>query len=192
VNISRRIALLASTLFAVAPGALTSLADGAEMRVPVTFSGGYETDPRDHGRPVALVAGGLGVKPEVFREAFRGVTPSPSGPPTREEARRNKDALLKVLGPLGITNNRLDEVSNYYRYRPQAGERWPTSPAKAEAIVEDGKIKRIVVADGGSGYNTPPKATVAGFENVPLVVKLRFAADLKRNGSVEIIDAAKP
>ena len=159
----------------------------AETRVPVKFSGGYETDPRDGGRPVALVAGGLGVKPEVFREAFRGVTPARNGPPTREEAHRNKEALMKVLGPLGVTNDRLDEVSNYYRYRPQNGERWPTSPAKAEAIVENGRIKRIVVTDGGAGYNSPPTAAVEGV-NRPLRVKLQYGADLKKNGSVATIE----
>jgi hypothetical protein len=42
----------------------------AEAKVPVTFSGGHETDPQDRGRPVVLVAGALGVKPEVFRKAF--------------------------------------------------------------------------------------------------------------------------
>jgi hypothetical protein len=175
-------------LFAITALSLAGRSPAAETRVPVTFSGGYETDARDGGRPVALVAGGLGVKPEVFREAFRGVTPSRNGPPTREEAQRNKQALLKVLGPLGVTNDRLDEVSNYYRYRPQNGERWPTSPAKAEAVVEDGRIKRIVVTDGGSGYCASPKAVVAGFETAPLRVTLRFGADLKKNGSVGAID----
>src|SRR5438045_1713230 len=70
----------------------------AEKTVPVTFSGGHETDPKDGGRPVVLVAAGLGVKPEVFREAFRGVTPARDGRPTPEQARKNKEALLKVLG----------------------------------------------------------------------------------------------
>src|SRR5262245_37904643 len=84
----------------------------AESRLPVTFSGGHETDSRDHGRPVVLVAGALGVKPEVFREAFSGVRPAKNGKPSGEEARRNKDALMKVLQPHGVTNDRLDEVSN--------------------------------------------------------------------------------
>jgi hypothetical protein len=38
-----------------------------ETKVPVNFSGGHETDPRDHGRPVVLVAAALKVRPEVFR-----------------------------------------------------------------------------------------------------------------------------
>jgi hypothetical protein len=69
-----------------------------------------------------LIAAALGVKPEEFRQAFSGVTPAKGRGPTAEEARRNKDALMRVLGPLGVTNDRLDEASDYYRYRPQAGE----------------------------------------------------------------------
>src|SRR5262245_38839813 len=106
-------------LAAVAGCARSLLAE--DMKVPVTFSGGHDTDKRDGGRPVVLVAAGLGVSPDVFRKAFRGVTPAKGGPPTGEQARRNKQALLKVLGPLGVTNDRLDEVSDYYRYRPEKG-----------------------------------------------------------------------
>ena len=45
-------------------------------RIELNFTGGYDTDPRDHGRPVVLVAAGLGVAPEVFREAFSHVHPA--------------------------------------------------------------------------------------------------------------------
>ena len=48
-----------------------------ESRVPLMFSGGYETDPG--GRPVALIAGALRVPPDVFREAFRDVRPARGG-----------------------------------------------------------------------------------------------------------------
>ncbi len=48
----------------------------AERKVPVTFSGGHGTDPRDYGRPVVLIAAALKVKPEVFRKAFSGVRPA--------------------------------------------------------------------------------------------------------------------
>ena len=164
----------------------------AETKVPVTFSGGHETEPRDRGRPDVLVAAALGVKTEVFREAFSGVTPARGGPPSEEEARRNKAALMKVLGPHGVTNERLDEVSNYYRYRPQRGEHWPTTPAEAHAVVEDGKVKQIVVTNPGSGYSTPPKATVQGMEKTPLKVTLRFGKDLKKNGAIDAIEIASP
>jgi len=159
-----------------------------ETKFPVKFSGGHETDQRDHGRPVVLVAAGLGVKPEVFREAFSNVRPAKNGKPSGEEARRNKEVLMKALGPHGITNERLDEVSNYYRYQPQKGNLWPTTAAKAHAVVEDGKVKRIVVDEGGAGYSSPPTATVEGMQNVKLKVNLSFGKELKTNGAVEAIE----
>jgi hypothetical protein len=137
-----------------------------------------------------LVAGALGVKPEVFREAFSGVRPAKNGKPSGEEARRNKEALMKVLQPHGVTNDRLDEVSNYYRYQPQRGQLWPTMEAKAQAIVEDGKIKQIIVTEAGSGYSSPPKATVEGVANVQLAVTLQFDKDFKKNGAVAAVKAA--
>jgi hypothetical protein len=163
-----------------------------ETKIPVTFSGGHDTDPKDHGRPVVLVAAALGVKTEVFREAFSGVTPARDGRPSPEEARRNKDALLKVLKPYGVTNERLDEVSNYYRYQPQRGELWKTTAAKAYAVVEDGKIKSIVVTTAGSGYSTPPTATVKGMESVQLKVTLQFGKEFEKNGAISSIEVPAP
>ena len=157
----------------------------------VTFSGGHDTDPKDGGRPCVLIAAALGVKTEVFREAFSGVTPAKNGRPSGEEARRNKAALLKVLRPYGITNERLDEVSDYYRYRPQNGELWKHKEAKAHAVMENGMMK-IVVTDPGAGYSSPPKATIKGMEKVDLVVKLHFDKDLRKNGSISSIEMKKP
>jgi hypothetical protein len=168
--------------------ALACWVQAEEMNLPVMFSGGHETDQRDHGRPVVLVAGGLGVKPEVFREAFSNVHPAKrEGGPTGEEARRNKEVLMKALGPHGITNDRLDDVSNYYRYQPQKGKLWPTTAAKAHAVVEDGKVKRIVVDEGGGGYSSTPTATVEGMNRLKLKVTLSFGKDLKKNGAVASI-----
>jgi hypothetical protein len=165
-------------------------ADGAH--VPLTISDGHEIGNNDYGRPVVLIAAALEVKPEVFREAFSGVTPARGGKPTPEQARRNKEALMKVLQPHGVTNDRLDEVSNYYRYRPQEGELWTHTPAKAHAVVVDGKIKEIVVTDGGSGYSSPPTITVKGFEGAHFDVELHFGKDLKTNGSIASITVAEP
>jgi hypothetical protein len=165
-------------------------ARGGETELPVTFAKGHETDPRDHGRPVVLVAGALEVSPEVFREAFKGVTPSRSGPPSREEAQRNKRALMKVLAPHHVTNDRLDEVSNYYRYRPQAGEMWPTTEAQAHAVIEDGKIKKIVIDKAGAGYSSPPRATIKGLPDARLDVTLEFSKDFEKNGSIRAIEIA--
>ena len=159
-------------------------ADVGDAKPAVIFSGGHETDPKDRGRPVVLVAAGLGVKPEVFREAFRGVKPAKDGKPSDEEARKNKAALMKVLMPYGVTGESLDEVSNYYRYKPGKGNLWRTTPAKAYAVLENGTVKRIVVTDSGSGYSTAPKAIIGGMDKVALKVKIEFSKELKKNGSV--------
>src|SRR5690606_28900096 len=96
---------LSSPIHAAEPTAAAS----AATRVPVVFSEGHDTDPRDKGRPVVLVAGALGVTPEVFRDAFSKVRPAgPDRGPTGEEARANKAALMAVLGKHGITNDQLD------------------------------------------------------------------------------------
>ena len=182
----------AITLAVTFAGMVCLTARAAETKVPLTFSGGHEIGPNDYGRPVALLAAALEVKPEVFREAFSGVTPSRNGPPSKDEAQRNKSALMKVLRPHGVTNDRLDEVSNYYRFRRQRGELWPTSPAEAYATVENGKIKQIVMTNPGSGYCTPPKAIVPGMEGTPLKVTLRLVRNLKENGAIGSIEIASP
>lgn len=163
----------------------------AETKLPVTFSGGHELGKNDYGRPCTLMAAALGVKPDEFRKAFSGVTPARGRGPTGGEARRNKAALMKVLTPLGVTNERMDEVADYYRFRPQDGELWPTKPAQAEAIVSDGKIVKIVVTDPGSGYCTPPKATVKGFESVRLEATIKYDKDLKKNGGIEAVEIVR-
>ena len=162
----------------------------AEKEVPVTFSGGHEIGRNDFGRPVVLIAAALNVKPEVFREAFSGVTPAKGRGPSGDEARRNKAALMKVLSPHGVTNERLDEVSNYYRYQPQENRLWPTTAAKAHAIVEDGRIKRIVVTNPGSGYCSPPQVKVEGIEGTEFKVKLEVGKDLKKNGGIGAVEVA--
>jgi hypothetical protein len=159
-------------------------ARAAEREVPLVFSGGHAIGEGDFGRPINLMAAGLGVKPEQFREAFSGVTPAKGRGPTKDEERRNKAALMKVLKPLGVTNERMDEVANYYRFRPQSGEMWPTAPAKGYAVVEDGRVKRVVVTEPGSGYNTPPVVTVEGVEGVKLRARVSFGKELKTNGGV--------
>lgn len=161
---------------------------GDPTKPVVIFSGGHDTDPQDKGRPVVLIAAALDVKPEVFREAFSGVTPAKDGKPTKEEAQRNKAALMKVLEPHGVTKERLDEVSDRYRYKPGGGELWRTRPAQAYAELDQGKIKRIVITDPGYGYSTPPKAVVTGMESIPLKVTIQFDKDLEKNGSVKSIE----
>ena len=96
------------------------------------------------------------------------------------------------MEPHGVTNERLDQVSDYYRYQPQKGELWKITAAKAYALVEDGKIKEIVVTDLGSGYSTPPQAKVRGMEQIPVHVRIQFDKDFKKNGSIKSIEVAIP
>lgn len=164
--------------------------ESQETRVQLVFSGGYETDPRDGGRPVALVAGALGVPSEVFREVFRQVRPARGGPPQPEQVRQNKAVLMNGLGKYGVTNERLDVVSNYYRYVPGRGNRWPTRPATGYAVVERGVVTRYVITDGGSGYCAPPTVTVPGYPDATAKVQLAFGPRFERNGSVSSVTVA--
>src|SRR5437588_13008886 len=86
-----------------------------DIKIPLKFDGGYQTDPRDHGRPVVLIAAALKVPDEVFRETFTHVHPAGPGRggPTDAEARQNKQALMAGLGPYGATDDRINEVSNF-------------------------------------------------------------------------------
>ncbi len=158
-----------------------------EQRLPVRFAGGYETDRRDNGRPVVLIAAALGFKTQVFRDAFSKVHPASNGRPSGDEQRQNKAVLLEALGQYGITNERLDEVSDHYRYRPQNGEMWPTKPAKAFAIVKDGKIVRFEIEDPGYGYSSTPKVSIPGMNGVKVAATLAFGVDFKKNGSIKSV-----
>ena len=151
----------------------------------VIFTNGHQTDPRDHGRPVTLIAAALGVKPEVFRQAFSNVNPARGGDPTPTRARANKKVLMDALGKYGITNGRLDAVSNYYRYQSERGDLWKHTPATAKAIIKDGKVTGIRITNAGSGYTTPPKVTIAGHENVQLKATLEFSKNFRTNGSIK-------
>ena len=174
--------------------ALSAQADAPAQgkRVDLVFSGGHDTDPRDRGRPVALIATALGVPPEVFREAFTHVHPAPAGErPDEEEVRQNKRELMARLGPYGVTNERLNEVSNYYRYRREAGELWRHVDAAGYAIVQGGRIVSITLTNPGAGYTTPPKVSLPGVAlTVYPVVVLAQVADLAKNGSIARIDLA--
>ncbi|MEO6052976.1 MAG: hypothetical protein ABIP97_03095 [Chthoniobacterales bacterium] len=164
----------------------------APTRVPVVFSGGHDTDPQDKGRPVILVASALGVKSEVFREAFTRVHPAGEGQePSPEQRQANKAALLSALSKYSVTNERLDEVSNYYRYAPGRGEMWPVKPATANALVQNGKVTGYEITDGGSGYSSPPIVTVPKMESAKSEVQLSFGKDFKTNGSVSVLTIAK-
>ena len=157
-------------------------------RVDVAFTGGHETDPRDGGRPVVLVAAALKVPADVFRKAFSGATPAAGGrQPSREQVRRNKEALLRVLAPYGVTNDRLDEVSDYYRYNRGRGEVWRHTPAKVVANVKEGRVVSFTVVEAGSGYSSPPSVEVPGFAGIRARVELKYGSEFKTNGSVAAV-----
>ncbi len=160
-------------------------------QVPLTFSGGHETEGRDRGRPVVLVAAGLGVPPEVFREAFSHVKPAgPGEQPEEAQVRKNKQALMAALGPYGVTDDRLNEVSNWYRYRRESGDLWKHVDAAGYATVTDGKVTAMVLTNPGAGYTTPPMVTIAGMPQVTLTARLWFGTDLARNGSIQDVRTA--
>jgi hypothetical protein len=160
-------------------------------RVEVVFSGGHDTDPRDHGRPDVLIAAALGVPTEVFREAFTHVTPARGGaPPEPEQARRNKAALMHALGPYGVTDDRLNEVSNFYRYSRENGDLlWRNTPAAAYASVRDGKVVGFTITAPGAGYSSSPQVSIPGMPNVKTKVTLSFGTDMQSNGSVKEVAA---
>jgi hypothetical protein len=192
--------LLSKTLFtSVAAAALlfggnSASAEPKELpagvtRVPVVFSGGHDTEGVDHGRPVILIASALGVKPEVFRETFSHVHPAGPGKggPTDAEARQNKAALMEGLGKYGITNERINEVSNFYRYASWKGGIWRNTPAAANALVKNGAIIGYEITSGGAGYTTPPTVSVPDTKAAPAKVELSFGKDFQTNGAVTAI-----
>ncbi|HZZ30107.1 MAG TPA: hypothetical protein VFE46_19070 [Pirellulales bacterium] len=157
-------------------------------RVKVEFSGGHDTEGVDKGRPVVLIANALGVKPEVFREAFSHVHPAPAGTqPDPEQVRQNKAALMDALGKYGITNDQLDKISNFYRYQRSKGEMWPTKPAVAYALVKDGKVIGYEVESGGAGYSSAPTVGLPNFKDAKAKAELSFGKDLDHNGAVSSI-----
>jgi hypothetical protein len=168
-------------------------ADTTVTKVPVIFTGGHETDPRDKGRPVVLIAAALNVPPEVFRQAFSNVKPAPAGQqPEPEQVRKNKDALLHSLTPYGITNDRLDTVSNYYRYNRSRGEMWKTVPATAYATVSNGVVTGFTITNPGSGYSSPPTIALKGMADPQVTASLSFGAEFGKNGSVKEIAMSAP
>jgi hypothetical protein len=179
------VAIVITTLCAQAgPNELTN----GITRVPVVFSGGHETDPRDGGRPVVLIAAALGVLPDVFREAFGHVHPAPAGSePNSAQVRQNKAALLAALSKHGVTNEKLDTVSNYYRYVRSRNELWRTKPAVAYALVKNGVVIGYEVASGGSGYSSPPIVSVPNVKDAAAKVELSFGKVLEKNGAISAI-----
>ena len=170
---------------AAAAAAPVTHAAAAATQVTVRISGGRSTDPRDHGRPVKLVAAALGVPTAVFRKAFSEVSPAPGGEePDPAQVQANKAALLRVLAPYGVTNESLDAASDYYRYNGSAGEVWRQSAARATAVVRNGRVVSIRLVKAGAGYSSTPTVTVRGYPNAKVRVKLSYGRNLAANGAI--------
>lgn len=157
----------------------------SQSAIRVEITGGDATDPRDHGRPVKLIAAALGVPEEVFREAFSHVSPAAAGhEPDPDQVRRNKAELLAVLAPYGVTNESLDRVSDYYRFNESAGETWPRIAATAAVIINNGQVTGLKLNNPGAGYSSPPTITLIGVDGQTATADLHFGLDLATNGSI--------
>jgi hypothetical protein len=167
----------------------TNTSETVQGAYTVAISGGFDTDPQDHGRPDVLIASALGVPTEVFREAFSGVTPAGlDRGPTTEEAQRNKAALMKILAPYEITNDRLDEVSNYYRYNGKNGGVWQRTLATATPIITNGTLTGVTITNPGSGYSSAPTVTITGPDGTfTAKATVTYTQDFTTNGSLSSI-----
>jgi hypothetical protein len=180
--------ILALVLSSLPLLALAQTVSATETKVDVVFSGGHDTVGEDRGRPVILIASALKVPPQVFRDAFKKVKPAPAGEqPQEAQVRLNKQALMEALSPYGVTDDRLNEVSNYYRYRRSAGEMWRNTPAKAFATVSNGVVTGVTITDPGSGYSSEPTVSLATMPGVKLASSISFDTDFAKNGSVKDI-----
>ena len=88
-----------------------------------------------------------------------------------------------------MTNDRLDAVSNYYRYAGSRGETWKHRDAAGYAVVRGGAVVSVTVTDAGAGYTTPPTVTLPGLPAATLTPTLAFGTDLATNGSVKAVTA---
>jgi len=182
---------LALVLTGTAVAQTTSSTATDETQIPAVITDGHAIDRRDHGRPVILVAAALGVSPAVFRDAFSRVKPAPAGEqPDPSQVQLNKQALLDTLEPYGITNDRLDEVSNFYRYNGRNGGLWHHTPATVTANLHHGVVTRFTIVNPGAGYTTAPTITVPGQPGLKIIATLSFSPDVALNGSLKEVRLA--
>ncbi|RTE09988.1 hypothetical protein [Paenibacillus whitsoniae] len=96
--------------------------------------------------------------------------------------------MLRVLAPYGITNDRLDEVSNFYRYNGRDGALWQHTLATATPIVTDGKVTGATITNPGSGYTSAPTVTITGPDGtVTAKASVAYTQDFTTNGSLTTI-----
>jgi hypothetical protein len=164
----------------------TSVQTTSGTEVPVTISGGYETVASDGGRPTILIAAALNVTQAQFQDAFSRVTPARGSEPTTAQELANKAALLATLAPLGVNNDRLDEVSGFYRYLESAGQVWQRTAATATATVINGVVTKITITSAGAGYSSVPIITVPGSSS-KIAATLAYGTNLTTNGRISAL-----
>ncbi|MCY9669761.1 hypothetical protein M5X11_33450 [Paenibacillus alginolyticus] len=90
--------------------------------------------------------------------------------------------------PYGITNERLDEVSNYYRYNGRKSDTWQKTQATATATVTNGIVTGVTITNPGAGYSSNPTITVTGPNGTfTATATLAYTKDFKTNGSISAI-----
>lgn len=170
-------------VFAGAQGSIGDTPRAAATR-GTKISGGHKTTARDNGRPVKLIASALDVPKNVFRDAFSRVTPAVGGvEPDPEQVQANKATLLATLSPYGVTNDRLDEVSDYYRLNA-SGSGWTRDKARVKATVKNGRVVGFRIIKSGSGYSSRPNIKVRGLPSVSVRAKIGYGDDLSSNGQI--------
>ena len=94
---------------------------------------------------------------------------------------------MNALGKFGIDNDRLDAVSNFYRYPPGSRNLWKNQPATASALVKEGSIIGYEITNGGYGYTKSPIVTVPGMASATAKVEIAYGKDMATNGTVSVI-----
>jgi hypothetical protein len=98
---------------------------------------------------------------------------------------------MNALGKYGITNERLNQVSNFYRYASWNGGIWKNTPATADALVKNGAVVGYEITNGGAGYTTPPTVSVPNVSGATPKVELSYGKDMERNGAVSAITVSQ-
>jgi hypothetical protein len=190
--VGRLVAVLVTTTLLPGVAACGGSAGSASATrtVAVTVSGGFVLGADDYGRPVPLYASMLGVTPAVFRQAFAGVRPDTAHDPSAAQQQTNKGALMSVLAAYDVTNARLDEVANYYRFDGTRGQTWPHRAARVEAVVSGGRVVSVRILDAGAGCTQSPTLTVPGYPATTLTATVEFTRSFATNGQVAAVAIA--
>ena len=94
---------------------------------------------------------------------------------------------MNALGKFGVTDDRLNAVSNFYRYPPGSRALWKNKPATANALLKNGTIVGYEITSGGYGYTRPPTVSAPGSDGAMAKVEISYGKYLETNGAVSAI-----